>query len=234
MILNDIFSGKAPLVEGPVKSGTDMTMRSLMNLVEAKKSAAPATTYGSPEYFRRYANPQAAQALAKFRQQAAGDIRFNMTLVQKAAATAKAQHARYLQDMQEEDQARIDPHYAFSVFMEALQHVNENRHIPDRDARWNDFQDRKPDVEQSDELTFYRTENEAMKNFEFWCDPTDPHFANYFVPSMAEFGDLLASSNGSYTHGLDDGFNTALAAHLPIVLVFLALCNGADASKWLA
>ena len=215
-----------------------MSMRDLIDLIEAKKDAhtpaAPVATYGSPAYYRRYANPQAAQALAKFRKQAAGDITFTMSLVQKAAATAKAQAANYHNDMQDEDAGQIDPNFGFTAFMEALHHLNDNRHIPDRDARWNEFQDRKPDVEQSDEMTYYRVENTLMKEFEFWCDPTDPHFANNFVSTLSEFGNLLASSNGSYSHGIDDGLKAGLAAHLPVVLVFLALANGADASKWLA
>lgn len=210
-----------------------MTMRNLIDLVEAKSvPTAPVATYGSPAYYRRYANPQATQALARFRQQAAGDITFNMSLVQKAAATAKAQTANYIKDVQE-DGGEIDPHFGLTAFMDALIHLNDNRHIPDRDARWNEFQDRKPDVEQSDEMTFYRMENQVMKEFEFWCDPTDSHFANNFISTLAEFGNLLTSSNGSYSHGLDDGLKAAFATHLPVVMVFLAICNGADASKWI-
>lgn len=212
-----------------------MSMRNLIDLIEANKNApaSPVATYGSPAYYRRYANPQAAQALAKFRQQASRDITFNMSLVQKAAATAKAQTARYQQDMQDEDAGQIDPHFGLTAFMDALIHLNDNRHIPDMDARWNEFQNRKPDVEYSDEMAYYRAENTLMKEFEFWCDPTDSHFANNFISTLAEFGNLLTSSNGSYSHGLDDGLKAALATHLPVVMVFLALCNGADASKWI-
>lgn len=209
-----------------------MSMRNLIDLVEAK-APVPSVTYGSPAYYRRYANPKAAQALARFRQQASGDITFNMSLVQKAVQMTKAQVAAYQADMAGEENAQVDPDYAFSAFMEALSQINENRHIPDRDARWNEFQDRKPDVEQSDELTYFQTEHRLMKEFEFWCDPTDSHFANNFIPTLATFGDMLASSGGSYSHGLDDGLKAAFATHLPVVMVFLAICNGADASKWI-
>ncbi|MFC6046876.1 hypothetical protein ACFPYM_03395, partial [Methylobacterium hispanicum] len=96
-------------------------------------------------------------------------------------------------------------------------------HLEDINHRLDEFYERKPDVEASDELDHLRRENELMRSLDVRLSL--PQFG---LPGLDE---LLArwealDPRGIHYHGLDDGLARTLAAMAPIAEAWLALAAG--------
>lgn len=96
-------------------------------------------------------------------------------------------------------------------------------HLEDINHRLDEFYERKPDVEASDELDHLRRENELMRSLDLRLS----------LPQLgpAGFDELLArwealDPRGIHYHGLDDGLARTLAAMAPIAEAWLALASG--------
>ena len=95
--------------------------------------------------------------------------------------------------------------------------------LEDINHRLDDFHERKPDVEASDELDHLRRENELMRSLDVRLS-----LAQFGLPGLDE---LLArwealDPRGIHYHGLDDGLARTLAAMAPIAEAWLALASG--------
>ncbi len=173
-------------------------------------------------HYAKYANPNWERAILVFMAETKHDIRYtNSMLLNVLAAVVKVRDDHAAQIAQD---GEGDPLDLQDVFCELTSNSLEKVHHVADHHRLNDYFERKPDVEASDELTFLQDEDNLSKALSLSLDPASPHSGFSFV--IEGLSRLSEDWTKTYNYGFDDEVRDTLKVVLPLVLMFLRVAAG--------
>lgn len=163
--------------------------------------------------------PTYEPAIVAFMEMTRGDIRYSTYSVKAVAKKI----ASILHSYSDEERAELGEEAVYDMFCEQAVDALERVHHTVDKYRMEEFYNRKPDVEHSDELTFLRDEQELSKACDLFLDPTAPNggFA-LFVEALNKIRERWTET---YNYGFDDGVRDTLKTALPLALVLIRVAT---------
>ena len=175
------------------------------------------------ENFSKYYNPRYEKEINDFMRSSKEDIKYTKILVLSACKELKKIQAQRIEDQNDSEDG--DYEYEFNpkediidIIANILDKLGLHHVESESKEMLNDFFRRKPDVEWSDELTYYKTQFELSKVCNC-IDPTSQYFS-LFIGALPQF------VPNAYAYGIAEDICDTLSKALPLISFFYAVISG--------
>ena len=177
------------------------------------------------ENVSKYYNPHYEKEINDFMRSSKEDIKYTKILVLSACKELKKIQAQRIEDQNDSEDGDYEYEYEFNPkedIIDIIANILDKlglRHVESESKEMlDDFFRRKPNVEWSDELTYYKTQFGLSKVCNC-IDPTSQYFS-LFIGALRQFVPY------AYAYGIAEDIRDTLSKALPLISFFYAVISG--------